>query len=708
MIKKSSFLLLSLVTLLFSDNSASYNGNTGILETPNARILPDWSMRFFLNQDSPYTYYGITATPLPFLEGNFHVTQLSGVSGFADDDGYGDYKDKSISGKILLRRESRYLPSVVFGADDVWGTALYTSKYFAFSKKISYFDFTLGYAKGRLGGEDLRKYDSNSGNSGSLDNNAVNFLKSTDWGGGLPFGSVVAQVTPSLTLMTEYSPIDYSKDKVNPFTSGDEYELPRSKFNFGAKYRVSDHTILTASYQRGNQLSFGYTFQFGFSKTAMFNHLPDPKWKADAKKLKEYEDLSEKELSNKLSNEVAAESFSNVQTAVHENKIWAEIDNPRYNSDLQAIGRAVSTIDEVAPENYDTIYMTLKKKDIPVKTFKFSRKEFDAYENERVSDQYMRESIKIDNDVDSMYKEFSQDKEIYKTDIFGTQKFNYYIGPDFKTYLNAPSKPFAMKINVQAMFNYDFDTGLFLKGKITHPLYNDIKDISDNEPLEDNDLSIRSNSIDYYKYDDTQLKRLTLDYVLRLPYSNFTKAEIGYVDYAYAGLDLEWYRTFFDDRLGLGLQYQHMYKRPVDDMFDIYDGHTYDAKFLNIYYLLSQKYDTHVGFKIGEFLAGDRGVRAEVTRHYKEFTIGAFATVTDSNEVFTSSQNRGYIDKGIFIKIPLDVFTYKNMKGRVNYGLSPWTRDAGQYADTSYSLFPMNSSENNNKIMKKNIHKLKD
>jgi len=712
MMKKSKILSAFLAPISFflipataDNNTANYAGNTGILETPNARIMPDWSMRMFINQDKPYTYYGFAGTPLPFLEGNFHMTQVDGIAGFSDSDGYGDYKDKSLSFKLLLQEERDFLPSVVFGGEDIWGTGLYTSKYIVLSKEIAYFDLSAGYAKGRLAGQKVVK----SGlNSESTDNTAFAFMRELDWGAGEPFGSAVFSATPKLSLMAEYSPINYRNDPVNPFLNGDRYDLPDSKINYGAKYALSDNSNLILSFQRGNQISFGYSYQFGFSRNAMFPHLPDPKWKADEEKLKEYENLDEIQLSDKLSKEVAAEKLSNVQTSVNENKIWTEFDNPRYDSDLKAVGRAISTIDEVAPKNYDTIYATLKQKDVPLKTIKVNRQEYDAYENGKISDDYFKNAVIITNSVEEMEKEFINDKkDPYKTSQIGTERFYFYIGPEFKTYLNAKDKPFAMKVSAMATTNYDVAKGLFVKSKFSHPLYNTIQDIGNNEALETNNkLSIRSNMIDYYKYDDTQMQRLTTDYVFRAPLDSIGKIEVGYLDFAFTGTDLEWYRSFLDDSLGFGLQYQYVYKRPTDEMFGIESDLTYDAKFLNAYYLLSEKYDMHLGLKVGQFLAGDEGVKFDFSRHYKGFTVGAYATFTNSDEVFNSSQNKGYIDKGIYLQIPLDVFTYKNVKGRVNYGISPWTRDVGQYAGTSMSLYPMSNSENNIKIMKKDIQKI--
>jgi hypothetical protein len=711
MTKKSKILSAFLAPIflvspaLVANNTANYSGNTGILETPNARIMPDWSMRMFINQDKPFTYYGFAGTPLPFLEANFHMTQLTGLD--ASDD-YGEYKDKSLSLKLLLQEEREFLPSVVFGGDDIWGTGLYTSKYIALGKQIGYFDFTLGYAKGRLGGQQIA--DINAQNSGSTNNNAFSFMKDLSWGGGEAFGSVVFSATPELSLMAEYSPINYEKDRINPFLNGSRYDLPDSNINYGAKYALSDTSTISLSFQRGNQLAFGYTYQFGFSRNGMFDHIPDPKWRANEEKLKQYENLDEKQLSDKLANEVAAEKLSNVQTSVNENKIWVEFDNPRYDSDLKAMGRAISTIDEVAPKNYDTLYATLKQRDVPLKTIKVNRQEYDAYENGKVSHDYFQNAVIITNSVEAMEKEFKDEKkDIYKTPEIGSERFTFYVGPEFKTYLNAVDKPFAMKVSAMAMLNYDITKGLFIKSRFSHPLYNSIQDIGNAENLEpenNSKLSIRSNMIDYYKYDDTQMQRLTTDYVFRAPLDSMGKIEVGYLDFAFAGTDLEWYKSFYDDKFGLGLQYQYVYKRPIDEMFGIESDLTYDAKFVNAYYLLSEKYDMHMGLKVGQFLAGDKGVKVDFSRHYKGFTVGAYATFTNSDEVFTSSQNKGYIDKGIYIQIPIDVFTYKNVKGRVNYGISPWTRDVGQYAGTSMSLYPMSNSENNIKIMKKDIQKI--
>ena len=706
--KKLNLILLLFSTYISASNiSASYNGNTGVFETPNARIMPDWHMRVFFNEDNPFSYYGAAINLLPFLETNFHITKIDGVEAFGGTTNYGDNKDKSLSFKLQVKEEGKYMPALAIGADDVWGTALYTSKYIAASKKIGYFDFTLGYAKGRLGGENLKKYDINTSNTGSVNNPAFKFLTNTSWGGGKPFGSVVFDATEDLSLMAEYSPIEYKYDKSNPFTSGDMYKEPESNFNYGLKYKWGNNSIFSLSYQRGNTLSFGYTYQFGFDRTGLFEHLPDTKWKADEKKLKEYENLSEKELADKLSNEVAAERFRNVTTSVNGNKIWSEITNTRYHNDLKAVGRAISTIDEVAPEKYDTIYMTLKNKYTPTKTFKVNRKEFDLYENDKLSDDYMEKAVEISLKSNEKYNEFIGDKEnVYKTNLFDTKRFKWNIAPKIRTYLNHDDKPFAIKVSARATSSYDITDNLSIEGAIEQPVYHTGKDLS-SKPLEDEKLSLRSDITDTFVYNDTQMPYLSASFVDKMFDESFYKIEAGYLEYAFAGVDLEWYKPMFDDKFGVGLQYQKVYKRKVDNLFKVKNDYSYDAAFLNIFYQAVPKYNINLGLKIGKFLAGDKGVKVELTRHYKDFSIGVFATATNSKDVFKNEDNRGYIDKGVYIKFPLETFHYKNMKKRVTYGLKPWTRDVGQYSNTRSSLYPMSNSENNTQIMKNNIKYLK-
>ena len=300
---------------------------------------------------------------------------------------------------------------------------------------------------------------------------------------------------------------------------------------------------------------------------------------------------------------------------------------------------------------------------------------------------------------------FKGNKNIDYSNQYGEKKFSYYIKPTAAAYLNAIDKPFAMKIAVEAGVKYDFLNGFFMSTAFTHPLYNSIKDIKpEGIPTKQTKFTVHSDVFDYLRYDKTQMKKLSLDYLFKLPDHSFGKVEVGYLNKMYAGIDLEYFKPFENDRFGVGLEYQKVYKRKVDNFTGVYSDLNYDAKFLNIYYYLYPKYQTHLNLKVGQFLASDKGVKVNIERNYKRFSFGVYATVTNSSKVFHEGYNSGYVDKGIYIKVPLEVFTYENKKERVKYGISPWSRDVGQYADTTYNLSDMLNNENNINDIIKNIN----
>jgi hypothetical protein len=89
--------------------------------------------------------------------------------------------------------------------------------------------------------------------------------------------------------------------------------------------------------------------------------------------------------------------------------------------------------------------------------------------------------------------------------------------------------------------------------------------------------------------------------------------------------------------------------------------------------------------KAGRVLAGDKGVRFEVSRIVNGFEVGFWYTYSDTSD-FTGP-NKNYHDKGVFVAIPLRMFSTKDTKVVGVYSLSPWTRDVGQLAGRPFDLY---------------------
>lgn len=95
--------------------------------------------------------------------------------------------------------------------------------------------------------------------------------------------------------------------------------------------------------------------------------------------------------------------------------------------------------------------------------------------------------------------------------------------------------------------------------------------------------------------------------------------------------------------------------------------------------------DTTVQASIGKFLAGDKGMKIQVTRYVRGGSIFVWYTKTDTDD-FTGP-NRNYSDKGIGFSLPIRVFENHDRQGVYNYAISPWSRDVGQQVGQPYSLY---------------------
>lgn len=661
----------------YPDYTAQNSGKTGIIEMPNARVMDDWRVRANFDYGNPFMYYGVTIAPFPRLEMNFRITQIRGVPGFTVADGYGDYKDKAIDLKFLLVKEDDVFPAVALGLDDITGTALYSSKYIALSKRIGFLDITGGYAIGRMGGYATREYIQ----ANSTDN-AIDFLTSTSLKGSF-FAGIEAHLTPDIALKAEYSPIDYSKDRANAFARG-LVEAPASDFNFGITYNLTDKLNLSANFERGNSYSLGFKMLFPFAKEGLYPHEPDTKWRASTKVKNDFRQKNDKELIDGLANEVAAERFSNVDVALNHNKAWIGFDNTRYNSDTQALGRAADTIDEVAPEKINTLYLALKYRGMEYSAIEIDRSELkDIKKKIANSDEEMQNYIQVYSNPNNAFEKFSDKKDIQKSESIASDKFTFVHRPHLQSFLNAKDNPFVYRLTWLLGYQLNPWDGAMIQHRFRFPITSTMNDISD-KTLEPENLATRTDVLKYQQYNKVQMNDLTLDQVFPLPFDSIGKASLGYFEAAYAGYTGEWYKPLFEGKYGIGLEYQKVWKREVDDFFKLSEQN-FEAKFVNFYAVLSEDFGLSTSLKVGQFLAGDKGWKLTLTRQYKDFTIGAYLAKTDTS-IFSSQENRDYVDKGIFITVPLSVVKNQNLKGNLHYGLSAWTRDVAQSVSQPTSL----------------------
>lgn len=234
-------------------------GSVGLIEMPSARFAQDGELSvgasFFKNTQ----HYNLGFEIFPWLEGSFHY---SGLQHF--DPAYPVYYDRSFALKARLWDEAEFWPAFAIGANDVVGTGAYSGEYLVMSKQFGSIDATLGVGWGRLGSSALVR-NPIIGIAHSFENRTLfpNIVPgatafNTLFHGpnvGIFGGLVYKTPLDGLSLIAEYSSDTYQLESSrNTFT-------PRSQFNFGASYQLSDHVIVGANWLYGRAIGGNFTFQ---------------------------------------------------------------------------------------------------------------------------------------------------------------------------------------------------------------------------------------------------------------------------------------------------------------------------------------------------------------------------------------------------------------------------------------------------------------
>src|SRR4051812_41764776 len=242
-------------------------GETGLLQTPTARIRPAGTLSFSLTHIWPYTRGNVFVSPFEWMEAGFRYTDVANrpysVGGLG---GGGQYKDKSFDVKFRLLRESAYIPETAVGIRDIAGTGLFSGEYVVSNKRFGAFDWSLGLGWGYVGARgDLR--NPLSAFSSRFDTRQIEvgqggeFSPKSYFHGPTALFGGVQYTTPwdRLVVRIEREGNDYQHEALATGTEPNN-QSQRTPWNFGLTYRLSSTVFLTAGVERGNRLLAGLAF----------------------------------------------------------------------------------------------------------------------------------------------------------------------------------------------------------------------------------------------------------------------------------------------------------------------------------------------------------------------------------------------------------------------------------------------------------------
>ncbi|MEW6429208.1 MAG: YjbH domain-containing protein [Thermodesulfobacteriota bacterium] len=651
---------------------------SGLWYMPTARVLPDWNVRIKYGKAEPYRYYGVALGLFDRMEISGQFTETSSVSLASIWPEYGYHKDRSAGARLVLSKEKKWFPQIAAGVYDPVGTLLFPSRYLVASKQMGTLDFTLGMGQGLLGGQSLADITREQKGKEALD---TTFLFSSPFRPSRLFGGAEYHYSPDLTFTAEYSSLKYE----GMFGSPAKADIP---LNFGVKYRPWEYITLQGGWMRGQELAIGLAADMPLSPEGMLVWKKEKPYESDEQRRWLAHNADDWQLAMLLGKEIRDDGFSEVAVSVRDSKLWIEAANSRYLSDARAMGRLAQIADALCPEDITTWYLNLTRQGQIRQSLKTSRANLLAFMNSRLDKEGFLTYGELDAHATVHHAEFFAGKdegEAYRPEY---DWYSFTISPRVKTFLNNKNGFFKHKAVLQPRLKLFPRRGTILHAEMDLPLYNewDSVDYAKREPE-----PTRTDLTEFEASSSPRLTILALEQYIQLPAEILGRVAGGYFESAYAGIGGEVFRFFRDGLYGIGVESEIVRKRDPDDTFRLHPtiDKNYTTAFLNLYAQLVPSLGIEGGLKLGRFLGGDTGFEIELRRSWKYFTIGGWYTTTASSGVFSDPYNVGSTQKGVYIRVPLSLFADRELRGKLLYTFTSFTRDAGATVSQPSRLFPM-------------------
>jgi hypothetical protein len=312
-------------------------------EYPTAETPEDGGGRVGYTAASPYAYYYANLAWLPWLEINARLTTFDNVyvapNGAINITGVGrDYMDKAVDVKAMLHRSRVWFePSLAVGVADIMGTELMKSWYGVATWRAERLAFSLGYGTDRMNGL---------------------------------FGGVSWDVAEWLTLKAEYSPMDYTMDRVGRFRP--HADAADARYNIGFVLRAPSGFEGSLSWQRGEEFVFSISKAFDLNGPFLTEKRVPDYGAPGTPRVAQWKDADPEQLGNDILEALSGHvRIRDVEIAISEGNILVAYENYGHASDAEAMVRVLVVVAAISP-HVESVTLLPRLRGIPVVRAEFS------------------------------------------------------------------------------------------------------------------------------------------------------------------------------------------------------------------------------------------------------------------------------------------------------------------------------------------------
>ena len=655
-------------------------GGVGLIEMRNARFRPDGAMEAGVSWRHQRQFYFLGFQALPWLETTFRVGErLNGTTG------EGTVSDRAFDIKIRLWEENDWRPALAVGIQDIAGTGIYGGEYLVASKRFWDFDLSLGIGWGRLGtGADAPNPLTDLWSGFADRDRDVGQGGTPRWGTYFHgediafFGGVEWTVPP---IPTPWGAFDGLRGKVE--VSGDRLRDERGGYpanttnligesrlrvNAGLQW-TNDWLDLGVHYVNGTDVLLRASVRMDAADPPRAP-LPPPPPPATAPRPLEGGPAEARALAPRIFAALEAAELRGTAFAIEGQEARIAVSGGRFRTLAQVAGRVVRAVQPVLPPDVERIVIAWSRDGLEIARLMVLRSAVEAAARGQGSAEEIFASAMLMAPGDPFANAARAPGPF----------IDWGFEPRARVILGDPSRTLLWQVALAASARLELGHGLSLAGSVAQVVAQNL----DNAAPSDSVLPhVRSDYALYAEEGRTlAIPTLYVEGLWSLAPDVFARASAGYLEPMFAGISGEVLWRPHDRPWGLGLDIAHVGQRDYDQRLGLQDYRVTTGQ-VSLHADLPW-WNLTTTLRGGRYLAGDWGGTVEVARRFDSgIEVGAFATFTD---VSYSRFGEGSFDKGIFFRIPLDIF---GVQSRSSFGavIRPTQRDGGQRLQVENQLW---------------------
>ena len=675
----------------FKNPSYSNYGSLGLIQNPNARFHKEGTLGFTWSHNEPYLRGSIVAYPFDWFEAAFQYTDVnnelySQVKAFS---GSQTLKDKSFDAKFRIIKENKYIPQIAIGLRDLGGTGRFASEYIVINKFVNRnLDISLGIGWANLNGNKIANPLSKLSSVFETRNQGANLggqlnLKNFFSGDAGYFGGI------------EYSLPNFHGMKFKIELDGTNYQtessplFQKSKINYGVIYPLTKRFIFKLSSTRGNTLNFGFSYAFDAGSKNPRNIVKTKKVQIDRPDVVQAITKKSDENLYKASLLYLGRQGINLQKATAtDNELHIVYAQFKYRSPALSAGRTIDLVNQIAPDNIETIKVSEVNGGIGLFTASIDREIYDRYESfddTNALNHYIKTEPYHFSEAGHKFNPKAQYPAIFTS-----------MGPDIRSQIGGPDGFFFGDLKWTIDSEVLFKRNLSLITVASYSLYDNMDRLG---LTSDSVLPhVRTDIIDYLKESrHFSIRRMQLNYYNQTSKSFFYKLSGGIFESMFNGFGFEALYRPYSKNYGIGVDLWQVYQRDYNQMFSVRDYKTITGHIS--YYYQEPKTNILLTLKGGRYLAKDSGFTFDVSRVFRSgLRVGGFFSLTDISE---EEFGEGSFDKGFYFWIPVEIFTNRYFKRTFGWGLRPITRDGAQRLNYGYPLFGVTDTSSEHRFRRR-------